>query len=247
MDNRFTLDNKDINSILKSDKFEETLEKLKWDTNSDIFQDFELSEDTPSVRSLMKAINDNKLDAWWLPKWSIDFWEWEISIDDIFNEFPRLKQAYESALKPENESKKEDLFKSANIKLVYTMLLLLSSDNVESIHNPSVILKVKKLIVDGKEIDKPKMKKIYINKLVARDNVAKQLANLRSWRDFPEWTVELRPWIEKNINRMTIFSHFKDLYKNAANEEEKVRLDTQFAEQIILKSNFYIQIDNKLK
>ncbi|MBO7094680.1 hypothetical protein J6V86_00310 [bacterium] len=44
---------------------------------------------------------------------------------------------------------------------------------------------------------------------------------------------------------MTIFSHFKDLYKNAANEEEKVRLDTQFAEQIILKSNFYIQIDNK--
>ncbi|MBO7094681.1 hypothetical protein J6V86_00315 [bacterium] len=91
-----------------------------------------------------------------------------------------MKQAYESALKPENESKKEDLFKSANIKLVYTMLLLLSSDNVESIHNPGVILKVKKLIVDGKEIDKPKIKKIYINKLVARDNVAKQLANLRS-------------------------------------------------------------------
>jgi hypothetical protein len=44
---------------------------------------------------------------------------------------------------------------------------------------------------------------------------------------------------------MKIFNQFKNLYKNAKNEEEKVRLDTQFAEQIIIKSNYYIQIDNK--
>ena len=166
MANRFTLDNKDVNSILKSNKFKERVEKVKWDTNSDIFLDFGLSENTPSVRSLMKAINDNKLDAWWLPRWSIDFWEWEISIDDIFNEFPWLKQSYENALKPENEWKKEDLFKSANIKLVYTILLLLSSDNVEAIYNPNIILNIKKLIIDGQEIEKPKMRRINIEKWV---------------------------------------------------------------------------------
>jgi len=43
---------------------------------------------------------------------------------------------------------------------------------------------------------------------------------------------------------MKIFNQFKDEYKNAKNEDEKVRLDTQFAEQIILKSDYYIQIDN---
>ena len=229
MANRFTLDNKDVNSILKSNKFKERVEKVKWDTNSDIFLDFGLSENTPSVRSLMKAINDNKLDAWWLPRWSIDFWEWEISIDDIFNEFPRLKQSYENALKPENEWKKEDLFKSANIKLVYTILLLLSTDNVETIYNPNIILNIKKLIIDGQEIEKPKRRRINIEKFVARDNVAKQLANLRKWKDFPEGTIELRPWIGKNINRMSIFNHFKKLYKNAKTEEEKVHLDTQFS------------------
>ena len=144
MANKFTLENKDVNSILKSNKFKEKVEKLKWDTNNDIFQDFELSYNNAYVKWLIEAINDNKLNAWWLPKWSINFWEWEISIDDIFNEFPWLKQAYENALAPENGWKKEDLFKSANIKLIYTILLLLSSDNVEAIYNPNIILKIKK-------------------------------------------------------------------------------------------------------
>ena len=245
MANRFTLDNKNVNSILKSEKFREKLEKVKWDTNNDIFHDFELSEGNGLILWLMDIINNNKLKAWWLPKWSISFWEWEISIDDIFDEIPWLKQAYENALKPENEWKKEDLFKSANIKLVYTILLLLSSDNVEAIYNPNIILNIKKLIIDGQEIEKPKRRRLNIEKFVARDNVAKQLANLRNWRDFPEGTIELRPWMEKNINRMSIFNHFKILYKSAKTEEEKVRLDTQFSEQIILKAGYYIQIDNK--
>jgi hypothetical protein len=90
-----------------------------------------------------------------------------------------LKQSYENALKPENESKKEDLFKSANIKLVYTILLLLSSDNVDAIYNPNLILKIKKLVIDGDVIEKPR-RKISKEKFVARDNVAKQLVNLRT-------------------------------------------------------------------
>jgi hypothetical protein len=44
---------------------------------------------------------------------------------------------------------------------------------------------------------------------------------------------------------MSIFSNFKTLYQNAKTEEEKIRLDTMFAEQIILTSRYYIQIDNK--
>jgi hypothetical protein len=43
---------------------------------------------------------------------------------------------------------------------------------------------------------------------------------------------------------MRIFTQFKNSYIAARSEEEKVRLDTQFAEQIILKSDYYIQIDN---
>jgi hypothetical protein len=43
---------------------------------------------------------------------------------------------------------------------------------------------------------------------------------------------------------MKTLNQFRNLYKNAKSEKEKARLDTQLAEQIILKSNYYIQIDN---